>query len=254
MGAWGPAIFEDDTACDLRDEFAELLAEGMTAEAATQELERRYEPAHDTIDIEPVFWIALAAAQHKGGRIVPQVRDKAIAIIDSGRYLERFFDDETVRAKRAKVPGELRETLMGPVPPPRKIKPAIKAVSSWSAGQVFRYRLASGQSCLFRIVGHHEDKGGRYAKFEVVRDVSTSPLRVALTPGLTDKAGKLHRIIVPSGLESSPRVSETGLGQSFLDPVMRRMRDFRRHPGSWTLSVMVLDTVDLNLKTYFDLE
>lgn len=254
MGAWGPAIFEDDTACDLRDEFVELLAEGMTAEAATQELERRYEPARDTIDIEPVFWIALAATQHKGGRLVPQVRDKAIAIIDSGRDLERFFEDEVIRSKRAKVLGELRAKLMGPVPPPRKIKPVVKVVTSWSAGQVFRYRLASGLTCLFRVVGHHEDKGGRYAKFEVLRDASASPLRIALTPGLTDKAGKLHRIIVPSGLESSPRVSETRLGQSLLDPVMRRMRDFRRHPGSWTLSVMVLDKVDLNLKAYFDLE
>jgi hypothetical protein len=201
MGAWGAGIFEDDTACDIRDEFAELLGEGMSAEAVADELERRYEPASDKIDVEPVFWIALAAAQHHWGRLVPAVRDKAIEIIDSGRDLERFFDEPKIREKRAAALTALKTTLNGPPRPLRKIKPVTKVFTSWPPGLVLRYRLASGRSCLFRVVGHKEDKGGRYAIFEVLRENSDRPpsaLRIALTQGALDKAGKLHQIIVPS--------------------------------------------------------
>jgi hypothetical protein len=30
MGVWGTGIFDDDTTCDVRDEFIELLEEGLS--------------------------------------------------------------------------------------------------------------------------------------------------------------------------------------------------------------------------------
>lgn len=256
MGAWGPKIFEDDTACDLREEFAELLAEGRTPEDATCELERRYEPETDEIDIEPVFWIALAATQHDWGRLEPQVRNKAVAIIDSGRDLERFFEDAKIREKRRKVLDELKAKLLGPPRPLRQIKPRTRIFTPWILDQVVRYRLTSGKSCLFRVVGHKEDKGGRYAIFEVLSEEggeSVSALKVALTPGLRGRDGKMQRIIVPTGLEASPRISATQLGRSALAPIMRKLRKTPRLPGHWVMSIMTVEKLDLNLKTDFGL-
>lgn len=102
MGAWGAGIFDDDTACDVRDEFSDLLAEGCSAQQATTLLEERWTPASDAIDLEPMFWIALAASQHRLGQLSPDVRDKAVAIIDSGRDLHRFFDEPKVQVARGK--------------------------------------------------------------------------------------------------------------------------------------------------------
>jgi hypothetical protein len=35
MGAWGPAIFSDDNAADLRDNYRKLIGDGMSGADAT---------------------------------------------------------------------------------------------------------------------------------------------------------------------------------------------------------------------------
>jgi hypothetical protein len=42
MGAWGTAIFSDDTARDIRDEFRDLIGEGLSTEQATEKLLSEY--------------------------------------------------------------------------------------------------------------------------------------------------------------------------------------------------------------------
>ena len=34
MGTWGTGLFSDDLAADVRDEFRDLIGEGLTTEAA----------------------------------------------------------------------------------------------------------------------------------------------------------------------------------------------------------------------------
>jgi hypothetical protein len=36
MGSWGPALFSDDTACDVRDMYKDLIADGVDDAEATQ--------------------------------------------------------------------------------------------------------------------------------------------------------------------------------------------------------------------------
>jgi len=36
MGAWGPAIFSDDLACDIRTDYRELLEDGVAGEEAVK--------------------------------------------------------------------------------------------------------------------------------------------------------------------------------------------------------------------------
>jgi len=263
MGAWGAGLFQDDIACDLRDEFAELLADGKTAEAATAELERRYDPAGDAIDVEPVFWIALAATQHRWGRLIPATRDRAIEIIDSGRDLDRFTDEGKIdagkidggkqRADRAKTLARLKADLLGPARSPRPIKPAKKVDTPWRIGEVWRYRLPSGRACLFRVVDHKQDKGGRYAVFEVLAN-ETGALHVALSAGQRDKDGRHHTIIVPRDLDNSPRISATDLGRSSIASLMHRLRTWSQRSGRATLSVILVGKLDFNLKASFGLE
>lgn len=259
MGAWAAGLFDDDTACDLRDEFKEMLASGLTVEQATAELERRYEPASDPVDLEPVFWIALAAVQHSWGRLMPSVRDRAVEIIDTGRDVERFFDDTDIRAKRQAVLEKFKRELLGPPRPARRIpRPSKKAETSWKVGDVFRYRLLSGRSCLFRVTGHRADKGGRYAVFEVLREdenVRLNAFGVALTPGLSNKrSGKHQAIMVPRGLEPNERVMPTEFGSAVAGPIANWLRVQKRDVHASATSIMTPAQLDKNLKEFFDLE
>ena len=50
MGAWGTAIFSDDTASDVREEFRDLIGEGLSTEQATDKLLKEYAPSLDDPD------------------------------------------------------------------------------------------------------------------------------------------------------------------------------------------------------------
>ena len=38
MAAWGTALFSDDTACDVRDAYVDLLGDGLSGPEATKAL------------------------------------------------------------------------------------------------------------------------------------------------------------------------------------------------------------------------
>ena len=67
MGAWGPAIFSDDTACDIRSDYRELLEDGVGDAEATRRVIADYQ--HLDQDEAHVLWLALAAAQAALGRL-----------------------------------------------------------------------------------------------------------------------------------------------------------------------------------------
>jgi hypothetical protein len=64
-----------------------------------------------------VFWLALAATQWKLGRLVNSVRDRAIAIIDSGADIRRWQDNPKAQInQRKKHLAKLREQLLSAQP------------------------------------------------------------------------------------------------------------------------------------------
>ncbi len=86
MGAWGPAIFSDDTAADIRGEYRELLEDQIPDEEATAQVIQEYQ--HLDEDEAHVLWLALAAAQAQVGRLEDHVKAAALDVIDTGRGLE----------------------------------------------------------------------------------------------------------------------------------------------------------------------
>ncbi len=73
MGAWGTAIFSDDFAADLRDDFKVFIGDGLTSEEATEKLKKQYSTALRDVEEGPVFCLALAATQWSLGRLIPEV-------------------------------------------------------------------------------------------------------------------------------------------------------------------------------------
>lgn len=168
MGAWGTAIFSDDLAADVRDSFREHIGDGLSPEAATSKLKEDYASSLGDQDDAPVFWLALASTQWTLGKLLPEVLAKALKVIDDGKDLARWEEDKVALKKRQASLAVLRTKLTGPQPAAKNVPKRYRSSTTWEVGQVIGYRLPNGQLCLFRIIGHHSDKGGRSPIAELI--------------------------------------------------------------------------------------
>jgi hypothetical protein len=161
VGAWGVAIFSDDTACDVRDEYRDLIGEGKSGPEAAEELLREYAGMLDVPDEGPVIWLALAATQWKLGRLQDDVKQKALEIIETGAGLDLWREQgAALLRKRQAVLRKLKEQLQTPQPPQAKVKKRFKATTAFKPGDAFSYHLLSGEYVIFRVAGLSTDKGG----------------------------------------------------------------------------------------------
>ena len=167
MGTWGPAIFSNDTAPGVRDDFRDLVAHGATPAEATEEILAEYSVGIPGDPDNNDLWLGLAATQHKTGHVVPEVIGRALAIAESTKELERWLPAD--RKGRLQALTKLRETLRTPPPSPRKLRPRSVATTDLLIGQHQLYSdIESGSQFLLRIVGFHEDKGGRFAVYTLL--------------------------------------------------------------------------------------
>jgi hypothetical protein len=160
MGAWGTAIFSDDTACDVRDGYLDLLGEGLSGPDATKKLIGTWSESLKDLDEAPVFWLALAATQWKYGRLEPDVLKHALSVIDSGSDLARWDAGSNEYKKRQSVLKKLRAQLCSLQRPARGIRKRFRESNEWHVGENVAYRMLSGKFVVLRVIGHHTDKGG----------------------------------------------------------------------------------------------
>ncbi|GAA1748446.1 hypothetical protein [Nonomuraea bangladeshensis] len=153
MGAWGPGLFSDDLACDVRDEYRELIEDGATDEEARRRVVESYSEALDDPGEAPVFWLALAVTESKLGRLDPVVRDRALGIIERGEALAGWeAAGAKALARREAALLKARAQLTGPQPARRRLRPPWRHVTDLSAGAVLAYRVPSGDVALLRVV------------------------------------------------------------------------------------------------------
>jgi hypothetical protein len=158
MGAWGTAIFSDDTALDIRDEWRDAILDGLSTGEATARLVKSFE---DTLregeDTEKLFWIALAAAQFETGRLLPEIGERALEIIDAGGDVARWREDgdEVLARQRARVLQRLASKLRGPRPKPKRLRRQPAFSVPFDVGDVVRVHDEAGeQEALVVVVGH----------------------------------------------------------------------------------------------------
>lgn len=169
MGAWGTAIFSNDTSMDVRGEFRDLIGAGETAETASAKILGGSIPGTE-VAIDPDdndIWLGLAATQHKTGHIVPEVIERALRIVESQCELERWELPD--RRRRATALAKLREVLLQPAPPPAAIKPRRLRTTDLLQGQhQVLTDPESGAQLLLRVHIFSEDDGGRYVHYVVL--------------------------------------------------------------------------------------
>lgn len=169
MGVWGTAIFADDTACDVRGDYRDLIGDGHSGPEATDLLLKEWAGQTDKHEWA-VFWLALAATQWKCGRLEERVREKALEVIESGSDLDRW-EEQRLTQKRAIVLGKLKQQILSVQPPAKKIPKRFRNSCDWEIGEYIGYHLKSGRWIVFRVTGHHTDKGGVSPTLEILRFV-----------------------------------------------------------------------------------
>ena len=199
MGAWGPAIFSDDTACDIRSDYRELLEDGVDDAEATRRVISEYQHLGD--DEVHVLWLALAAAQSALGRLDQSVKAEALRVIDGDVGLDLWAEvgAKELASRRAAL-ATLRGTLTGPQDPPSKVRRPWSHVTDLSPGDVLAYTLPNRKRALFRV-----------ATLDVQR-VGTAPIvrrlrwtRASLPSGR--KLATLKPLPVTGPMDDQPSVS-----------------------------------------------
>jgi len=152
MGAWGTAVFSDDFACDVKDQFRDFLAEtDDTSEAIIKMKDLHAESLEDSDD-GPVFWIALAATAWKLGRLDESTKQQALTVIESGADLQRWEDDSNSKKRRGKVLERLAQQLQTVQRQPVKIRKRWTAENDCAIDTGRRIRSDSAKTCEVRAI------------------------------------------------------------------------------------------------------
>jgi hypothetical protein len=159
MGAWGPGLFSDDLAMDVRSEFRELVEDGVDDADATRRVTEAHAESITDPDEGPTFWLALAFTQSKLGRLDPMVRDRALVIIERGEGLHLWEDDPKLLAKRKETLEKVKAQLTGPQPARRRLRPPTRHVTDLVSGDLLLFR--AGTRCtLMRVARLTDDRYG----------------------------------------------------------------------------------------------
>lgn len=184
MGTWGLGLYQDDIACCVKDEYINRLSIGQSNIVATQEMIKENHYLIQDNDDSSIFWFALADVQWRYGRLLPEVKDKAIKHIQSGIDLERWKDNKVQYNKRKQVLENLLEKLNSPQPVERKVPMRICHKSIWKNGDILLYQLNSNKIVehewyqkyiLLKVVGKVHDeilglpKEKYYDEYDVVK-------------------------------------------------------------------------------------
>lgn len=178
MGAWGPAIFSSDTACDVRGTYEDMLCYGRTPEEAEAQTMKEMEMDRLHPEDDPDAWLALAATEWRCGRkLSDDVRAIAMALIDQPIPTD-LWKTEKLRLNRRKALDKLRDQLNSPLPKPKRLRPLPAIHSPWQVGDVIAVKLPEAEDCpalsgkyaLLLFTEIRTSKVSRYAPETMTRD------------------------------------------------------------------------------------
>jgi len=112
MAPWGPGIFEEKQALDIRDQFEELFDKGMSASRITEVLAEKWAIDVDDEEDGTVFWIALAATQLENEVLEERVKERVLFIIEEEIDIELFWYESDDIEERKNELDELKEKLL----------------------------------------------------------------------------------------------------------------------------------------------
>lgn len=205
MGTWGVGLYQDDVACDTKDDYLDLLRIGKSnIEATSLLIDNNSDFINDDED-GPIFWLALADTQWRYGRLLPKVKEEAMRCINEESDLKRWKSNTKLLNKRKQILVELKEKLNSPQPNEKKVKKISIRKPIWNIGDILLYRIHNDELknskwynkyVLFKVVGiTTENIGGASSGISHKIDV------VSLCNWVSDKKiDLLHKSEIPKNM------------------------------------------------------
>jgi hypothetical protein len=156
LGVWGTDLFSDDLGCDVRAHYRELLEDGVEDAVATRQTVEAFRAYLE--ESSGVALLAFAVTQSKLGRLDPDIRDRALAVLDRGADLEMWERDEPkLLPKRRAMLEKARAQLTGQQPLRKRLRPPKRISSGLAAGDVLALALPR-RVTLLRVVRVHSHR------------------------------------------------------------------------------------------------
>lgn len=144
MGFWGVKLYENDIAKDVRDEYIDSLKQGISNEETTKKMIKAW--STEDIDEDSIFWITLADTQWEYGRLLKEVKDKAIEYIENGEELEKWKENKELYKKRKEILEQIKEKLNSKMPEEKRIYKYRNYKCPWNIGDVYAYKIKNNEN------------------------------------------------------------------------------------------------------------
>ncbi len=156
MSAWGTSLYSNDADNDIRGDYVDKLKRGKTNEVATRELIEENSDIIGSVEEEPLFWFALADTQWNYGRLLSEVKEKALQFLLQEKELERWAESGLEQSNKWKTTlNILEEKLQSPQPLQKKVSKYRFFQCKWQLGDVFAYRFSSDFSNESGLLGKY---------------------------------------------------------------------------------------------------
>lgn len=156
MGTWGPGLYQDDIAHDVKEEYIDLLKSGRESDVITQELIDRNSEIINDKDEAPVFWFSLADVQWQYGRLSTEVKEKALQYLNLGNNLQRWQQENPgLAGKRKDVLDRLQIKLCSTQPKLKRISSPRLYHCEWKLYDVYAFLLESDFAKSNNIYHHY---------------------------------------------------------------------------------------------------
>ena len=156
MGAWGTGLYANDTASDIKFEYVDMLRRGVRNEEIVAAMIRDQGECIDDPEDAPLFWFALADMQWNYGRLMPEVKEKALYYLTQDGDLE-VWREAGIKKLNAwlETRKQLEEKLHTPQPPVKKVMPYRVYKCEWKLGDVFAYQFQGEISKAYGCFGKY---------------------------------------------------------------------------------------------------
>lgn len=185
MGSWGTGLFQDDTACDVRDTYRELVSLDLDPDVINDEMERLF-GQREGIDAS-TYCIAFAVTKHTLGRLEAATRNQALDLIKSGRALAEWAEltdsDKAATKARHTALEKVSAVLRSPQAAAKRLRPTADlkmridrkySAYPWRKNSVYAYRTSAGRVFAFTAVA--------LRMVELQRHYRTTPAGYELLP------------------------------------------------------------------------
>lgn len=165
MGTWGNKLYDNDFACDIREDYINKLKTESTENEIVEELKNKNE--YDLMDEEEkfLFWIVLADTQWDYGRLEEEVKSMAI------KYLNNCDDtiDEFYQKLKKRISKAILKKLATPLPKKKKVKKLKMIRPIWNTNSIYLYKLKKPTANI--KFQYPQEWHGKYVALKVIGTV-----------------------------------------------------------------------------------